>query len=272
MMKNAYHGTADASLVAGVVSRGIPDGVIADILTVNPNDTDGRRACFRDNDDYIAAVVLDLNLNKAGLISLTEDFVDAARSLTRQAGSLLVLDEVISFRQAFDGLTEARAVDADSVTLGKMIGGGLPIGAVVGKEAVMQLFDPRHPDAVFQSGTFNRNPLSMAAGVATLELLGVSDIGRLNGLGQFARENLAGELEPWRWEVRGLGSTLRVFPRGVLSAPAPTQHALWWAAYERGGVMSSANLVSLSTPMGRPEVQTVIDVLAEAVRRVAKDS
>ena len=121
------------------------------------------------------------------MLPAADEFLAFLRELTREAGALLVFDEIISFRVGYHGAQGRYGVTPDLTTLGKIIGGGLPVGALGGRADVMALFDPRRDDRIGHGGTFNANPLTMAAGLATLDELTPD---RFDAL-----EALAGELE-----------------------------------------------------------------------------
>jgi glutamate-1-semialdehyde 2,1-aminomutase len=154
------------------------------------------------------------------------------------------------------------------VTVGKLIGGGLPAGALLGSAAIMGELDPRAPRGLEHGGTFTANPVTMEAGLATMELLDEGAIERINDLGDTARERLAARLEGREWEVRGAGSLLRPYPL-VDGTPANELHLkLWWAAYERGVLLLPNGLGAISTPMGADVVEHAVDRIADAIDQV----
>lgn len=272
MTRDGYHGSSDVALLASGPSRGVPDGVAADVSLVPLNDRDALRALFADRGRTIAALILDLLPNKAGLIAIDPEFVAEARALTAAHGALLVIDEVISFRLSLTGLSGRYGVVPDLITVGKIIGGGFPVGAVAGRDEVMELFDPRVPGSIVHSGTFSGNPVSAAAGTVALQLLDDATIARLNALGEAARVRARRALDRVGWEVRGSGSLLRPFPTGARKVPVEMQQRLWWAAYDRGLVLSSANLAALSSPMDAAVVDDLVDRLVDAVTAVGEGS
>jgi len=178
--EGCYHGHADALLVkagSGGATFDVPDsaGVPADFarntLTLPLNDF---AALDTVNWREIACVIIEPVPANMGLILLKPGFLEKLRKLTQDNGALLILDEVISgFRVARGGAQELFGIQADLTTLGKIIGGGLPVGAFGGRAEVMDLLAPTGP--VYQAGTLSGNPLAMAAGIATLEELSRSD-------------------------------------------------------------------------------------------------
>lgn len=151
------------------------------------------------------------------------------------------------------------------VVTGKVIGGGFPVGAVMGRESLMREVDPARSNGIPLSGTFSGNPVSMAAGAESLRLLTPDAIGRLNRLGDLARTELSNRISKAGWEVRGRGSLLRPFPPAARAADTSLPSRLWWSCYERGVLLSTANLVSLSTPMGEEVVTEIVDRISDAV-------
>jgi len=174
-----YHGHADAFLVqagSGVATLGLPDspGVPAAFAaltrTVPFNDIDAVRAVFEAEGESIACVIVEPIVGNAGYIPPAETFLPFLREITSAYGALLILDEVMTgFRVARGGAQERFDVTPDLVTLGKVIGGGLPVGAYGGRRELMELVAPAGP--VYQAGTLSGNPLAMAAGLAQLRVL-----------------------------------------------------------------------------------------------------
>ena len=177
--EGCYHGHSDGLLVkagSGVATLGIPGSAgvpeeIAQLTLALPyNDLAVVEAAFAAHPDEIAAIILEPVVGNAGCIAPNPGYLQGLRTLTQQHGALLIVDEVMTgFRLALGGALELYNVDADLVTLGKIIGGGLPCGAFGGKLRFMQLLAPLGP--VYQAGTLSGNPLAMAAGLATVGYL-----------------------------------------------------------------------------------------------------
>jgi glutamate-1-semialdehyde 2,1-aminomutase len=177
--EGCYHGHADGLLVkagSGVATFGIPGsaGVPEEIarltLALPYNDLAAVEAAFAAHPGAIAAVILEPVVGNAGCIAPAAGYLAGLRALTQREGSLLIADEVMTgFRVALGGALELYGVDADLVTLGKIVGGGLPVGVFGGKRRFMDLLAPLGP--VYQAGTLSGNPLAMAAGIATLSYL-----------------------------------------------------------------------------------------------------
>jgi glutamate-1-semialdehyde 2,1-aminomutase len=177
--EGCYHGHADGLLVkagSGVAtfgipgSAGVPEAVAALTLALPYNDLVAVEAAFAANPGAIAAVILEPVVGNAGCIPPASGFLEGLRAITRREGALLIADEVMSgFRVALGGAVELYGMDPDLITLGKIVGGGLPVGVFGGKRAFMDQLAPLGP--VYQAGTLSGNPLAMAAGIATLSYL-----------------------------------------------------------------------------------------------------
>ncbi len=174
-----YHGHADGLLVAagsGAMTTGVPSsaGVPTDTakttLVAQYNDLDSVRELFEARPDEIAAVILEPVVGNMGVVVPTSEFLSGLRELTRHYGALLIADEVMTgFRLARGGAVERFGIDADLVCWGKIIGGGLPVGAYGGPARVMDQVSP--VGKVYQAGTLSGNPLAMAAGIATFRAM-----------------------------------------------------------------------------------------------------
>ena len=174
-----YHGHVDALLVAAgssAATLGVPDspgvtaGATQDTILLDYNATEALEDLFAARGDAIAAVILEPVVGNMGLVVPSHDFLAAARRLTEKHGALLVFDEVMTgFRLAYGGAQEIHGVTPDLTTLGKIVGGGLPLGAYGGRREIMDNVLPA--GKVFQAGTLAGNPLAVAAGSATLEEL-----------------------------------------------------------------------------------------------------
>ena len=177
--EGCYHGHADGLLVkagSGVAtlgipgSAGVPEEIASLTLALPYNDLAALDAAFRAHKGEIAAVILEPVVGNAGCIIPADGYHAGVRKITRENGALLIVDEVMTgFRVALGGATELYGLDPDLITLGKIVGGGLPVGVYGGKEKLMNLIAPLGP--VYQAGTLSGNPLAMAAGLATLSYL-----------------------------------------------------------------------------------------------------
>lgn len=174
-----YHGHADSFLVkagSGVITLGLPDspGVPANVaaatLTATYNDLKSVRELFAANKGEIAGVILEPVVGNSGFIAPTQEFLEGLRQITKEDGALLCFDEVMTgFRIAKGCAQEHFKITPDLTTMGKVIGGGLPVGAYGGRKDIMMMVAPAGP--MYQAGTLSGNPLAMTAGIKTLEIL-----------------------------------------------------------------------------------------------------
>ncbi|MFN9548342.1 MAG: glutamate-1-semialdehyde 2,1-aminomutase [Cyanobacteriota bacterium] len=177
--EGCYHGHADMFLVkagSGVATLGLPDSpgvpraVTASTLTAPYNCLESVKALFTEHPGEIAGVILEPVVGNAGFITPEPGFLEGLRELTREHGALLVFDEVMTgFRISYGGAQAKFGITPDLTTLGKVIGGGLPVGAYGGRADIMAMVAPAGP--MYQAGTLSGNPLAMTAGIKTLELL-----------------------------------------------------------------------------------------------------
>ncbi|MBC8246837.1 MAG: glutamate-1-semialdehyde 2,1-aminomutase, partial [Deltaproteobacteria bacterium] len=174
-----YHGHADSLLVeagSGVAtlsipgSPGVPDSFVSHTLSLPFNDIDGFKSVMERDGEKIACVIVEPVAGNMGLVAPAEGFLEALREQTTRYGSLLIFDEVITgFRVALGGAQTRYGISPDLTTLGKIIGGGLPVGAYGGRRDIMEKIAPQ--GSVYQAGTLSGNPVAMAAGIATLKEL-----------------------------------------------------------------------------------------------------
>jgi len=290
-----YHGHADPFLVragSGLAtfgessSAGVPQAC-SDLTGVLPLDDDeALEAWFKDHGDRTAAVFVEAVPANSGLLPQRRAWLDRLRELTRRHGALLVVDEVITgFRLAEGGFCAREGFPADLVTYGKVIGGGLPVGAFAGPADLMDRLAPEGP--VYQAGTLSGNPAAMAAGAATLAVLrrkdaeGLDGWQRLEELGRTweglvaplaARECDAGHPVAFRregslfWFCFGTAQPPRRFDR--IPASGPPHHARFFHALRKRGVMTAPSAYEvgfLNLAMFPADLETAAAAVSEAL-------
>lgn len=294
--EGAYHGSydyAEVSLdptpeawgrnapVSVAYARGTPDNVLADVVTIPFNDVEAAVSLIREHGPELACVLVDPMPNRAGLAPADLAYLDALRSVTREVGALLIFDEVITFRLGFSGAQGLWNIDPDLTALGKIIGGGFPVGAVAGHKEFMAVFDPRSgKPALPHGGTFSANPVTMRAGLASMELLDEAAFARLDSIGEAVRSGIDAAFRRTGVPGRtvGLGSLLKIHfadrpIRDYRSAHMTEQEAQRQAVFNRGllnrGVLAAGyGLMALSMPMSDADVDTIVAAASEALAEV----
>jgi glutamate-1-semialdehyde 2,1-aminomutase len=297
--EGAYHGSYDyvevslgstpdnwgslAAPASTAYSAGTPPSVLEDVVVLPFNHAGHAVARIEREAARLAAVVVDPVPNRVGLMPARRDFLQALREVTARHGIVLIFDEVISFRVGYHGAQGAFGVTPDMTTLGKIIGGGFPVGAVAGRAEVMSVFDPRDggPRAP-HGGTFNANPVTMAAGLAAMGLLSEDAYARLDETGAKLRASLAAcfERAGVAGGVTGMGSLFRLHGTDrevtdyrsarTTSDEAARLQRIVRRLLEHGVLISTTGLGCLSTPMGSPELESLVETFA-AVLEMERD-
>jgi len=205
----AYHGTHDL-VMAG--SLGVPARLGELVIDLPFNDLAGVERALDGRESGVAAIIVEPIQGVAGMVPAEPAFLAGLRDYTRRHGMLLVLDEVITFRVSRGGAQALYGVTPDLTALGKIIGGGHPVGAFGGTAEIMDRLDARRPDALVHGGTFNGNPVTMAAGLATLRQLTPAAFERLASLGDRLRDGLTAGFAAAGLDARvsGLASLFQV--------------------------------------------------------------
>lgn len=264
-------------------SGGLAASVEGDVLVLPFNDRAAVERLLSQHGPSIAALILDPLSNRAGFPMPAEGFLSFLREITRAYGIPMIYDEVISFRVGYAGAQAKYGGDPDLTTFGKIIGGGLPVGAVGGRADIMALLDPtRGEPKVASGGTFSANPLTMAAGLAAMEQMTPAAYECLNLLGTQLRargnELFAAASEPA--QLAGDGSLFRIMMtaepiidyRSSIRGAAPAERfkRLHLNLLEEGIIVSKDGLGCLSTPMGEAEVDRFVSALERALARLPK--
>lgn len=264
-------------------SQGTPEGVVADVVVIPFNDTEVAERILSEHAEELAAVMIDPMPVRVGMIPAKRAFLDMVRNFTRRTGSLLIFDEVLTFRLGYRGAQNEFMVEPDLTAFGKIIGGGFPIGAIAGKKEIMAVFDPRDGYTVWHGGTFNGNPISMVAGLAAMELMTPEAFARLASLGQLTREKTTEAFKATGvpWQVTGLGSLFRIHCstrtlthyRSYYQSPAERKQIEWLMRYllNHGILMSRAGIGALPTAMGEAEINEFVETLLTGLRAMKEE-
>jgi len=248
------------------------------------NDAEAVEQAIERHADELAAVIVDPLPHRPGFVDPRPGFLPRLREVTRAHGVLLISDEIISFRLAYAGPQQASGYAADLTTLGKIIGGGFPVGAFGGRADVMAVFDPTSAGKrVPHGGTFNANPVTMVAGFEAMTMLTPSEYDRLEALGEGVRTRLADLLETRGipWQVAGQGSLFKLHPhpRAVVdyrsslpSRDEQLQTERFYLAMLGEGIVLTPDLAGCtSTPMSEAEVDTLVAAADRAFSAVGFD-
>lgn len=296
-IEGAYHGLGDHVEVslsskpaewgedvprAVAYARGTPSCILDDVVVFRFNDVAGLARALEQHRDTLAAILFDLVPSRAGMVVATPDFLAAVTDFCARSGALLVLDEIISSRFAYGGAQTLFDVKPDITVLGKIIGGGLPIGAIGGRREVMAVFDPSAGKAaVPHGGTFTANPLAMVAGMANMCALDRDSIERLNRLGSQLRRKLAGHLEAsgLPGQITGYGSLFRIHPGRRIIQDYRTSYqdaaetawimSLRHGMFDDGYILTPNCSGALSTPMDEAEIDGFAEVFAWRLTKLA---
>jgi glutamate-1-semialdehyde 2,1-aminomutase len=296
-VEGGYHGTADDVMVsihprvtdAGQRARpratphtqGLLAEVMGNVHILPFNDVDAARALIESQGSELAAVLVEPLLGSAGMIPAESSYLQMLREVTQRLGILLIFDEVVSLRVAYGAAQEYFGVRPDLTCLGKMIGGGFPLGAFGGRADIMAMFDPSGGrPAIPHPGSHNASPIGLAAGMATLELLTRSLLQQLNARTDVLRADLVdafGEVGI-PVQITGLGSLfalhLNDHPvrnyRDTLDADADLRHQIFLGLYNQGILIDPRGVGNLSTVLGDSEVGQFGVALREVLRRVIR--
>jgi glutamate-1-semialdehyde 2,1-aminomutase len=220
---NDHMTTGHTNHFDGSATTGVLDGIAGNVLLADPNDVAGITRIFNDHKD-IAAVILEPTGASFGKMPILPSFLSVLRDLTRQAGTILIFDEVVTgFRVSPGGVQAALGITPDMTTLAKILSGGLPGGAVTGRKDILDLLDfdvtkAAGREKIGHQGTFNANPICAAAGIATLEILSTTDACvRANAYGEQIRAKMNEVLaeEGVKWAVYGSYSGMHIFTNPV---------------------------------------------------------
>lgn len=263
-------------------TKGTPREVL-DVSVVLPyNDIENSRAILDEAKHRLAAVIIEPVTNRPGMIPADRGYLEFLRQFTEKNGILLIFDEIITFRLAVGGAQEHYGVAPDMTTLGKAIGGGFPVGALAGRAEPMSVFDQRNGSpAVPHTGTFNGNPVTMVAGLATLLHYDAAAIKRVNRRGDELRAAITHILQKAGVEgqVTGLGSLFRLhfvcgqirdYRTGYPSVAANKRLAAVHRAMQDSGFLLSVNCSgNISTVLGDAHIEAFLAALGSTIEATA---
>ena len=292
--EGAYHGTHDWVMVsvsgdpkAGgsrkrpksvAWSAGIPPAVLKHTVVLPWNDAEACEQILEAEAAQLACVIVDPLMCNAGLLAPAEGFLQRLRAVSERHGIVLIFDEVISFRVAWGGAQERLGLRPDLTTFGKIIGGGLPVGAFGGRADIMNFYDPRRGGArISHGGTFNANPVTMAAGVATLGALTPEAYAHLDALGERLRGGVTRLLAATRrkGQVSGAGSLFwlhwttepLVDYRSARPRDAEAPMRVFLGLLNEGVLLTQRGLGACSLAMTDTDADRLVNALARVLAR-----
>ena len=289
-IEGGYHGSSDVfetsvepdlSKVGDIThpksvadSKGVPQVIVDQVIVVPFNNVEVTEKLIKENHHEIAAFIIEPILGSAGMLEPSKEYLKCIRELTERYGIVLIFDEVVSFRLKTGGAQQYNGIAPDMTTFGKIIGGGIPIGAFGGREDIMKMYDPL-VKTMYHSGTFNGNAISMAAGIAALEDYEDPQVTHVNRLGSLFREecNRAFSrvgLDIW---VNGIGSLSNIIfsnqkiteYRGIATSHEEFNVMMGLALINKGIFMAPRGMFCTSTPMGEDEIHRAVAAIEESL-------
>lgn len=272
----------DADRPSGVrVAHGTPQGVLDDVIVLPFNDVTRARTILEAHSDEIACVLIDPMPHRVGLRPIEVDFAHALREWTDTHRALLVFDEVITFRSRVGGAQQWYEVRPDLTAMGKLIGGGFPVGAIAGRREVMDVMNPLAERVLFpHSGTFSANPITMTAGLVAMRHFDREAVERVNALAKRAMTGIEEAIARSGATacVTGGGSMFRVHmkaqpPRNYREAfCTPEENARLGKLLEHllaeGFLMINTCSATISTPMGESEIDALVAAIESGLERL----
>jgi glutamate-1-semialdehyde 2,1-aminomutase len=289
-MDGGYHGSHDFVDVNVIpdymaqgrptarVEHGVPASVLSDIQVAPFNDLDAVEELLKQHQGKVAAIMVEPLLGAGGGIRPEPGYLQGLRDLADQYDVLLIFDEIITFRMSAGGMQLAEGVTPDITSVGKIIGGGFPIGAFGGRKEIMARFDPAHPQSLMHSGTFNGNNITLAAGLATMELYDQAEADRINALGERLARGFDTAFRDLGLKARsgGMGSVVLIHwgeepPRNSKEAAINMGRAGWLPRLlhlelmNRGIYAAARGMFAVSTPMKEKEVDEAVAAVRGAL-------
>ena len=287
-----YHGHSDALLVAagsGLAtlslpgSKGVPEGAVKNTLIANFNDLESVKKHFENHDD-IAAVIIEPIAGNMGVVLPKENFLKELKAFLESKGALLIADEVMTgFRSKFGGAQELLGVEADITCLGKVIGGGFPVGAYGAKNEIMEMVSPL--GEMYQAGTLSGNPIAMAAGISTLtELKKQNPYKKFNEIASILEIILLAKAKKYGVDlvVNRFGSMINPFFTNVTitnfeeAQKSDTKKfaVFFWEMIQNGVFLPPSQFESwfLSTSLSEKDIKKASEAIDKAMQKVASSS
>jgi len=264
-------------------SGGIPKHRVQETLVLPWNDQEATERLLTRHKSELAAVIVDPLANRMGFVPPAPGYLKHLREVTRAYGILVIFDEVISLRVGFTGAQGRYGGDPDLTAMGKIIGGGFPVGATGGKAEVMAVFDPgTKGPRILSGGTFSANPITMTAGLAAMQALDHATFARLEDMGTrlrtrlndvFKRSGQAGQVtgDGSLFRLMMVSRPLRNYRDTVEAGADQRSYRLFMALLDAGIMVNNNGLGCLSTPMGDAELDRINGALERALAALARE-
>lgn len=291
--EGGYHGTTDvfeASVdpnikKAGTLdqikvipeSRGVSENALKDVLVVPFNDIERTRKMIEEHYRETACIIIEPIMGSAGQITPDLEYLKFLREITAQYHIVLIFDEVVTGRLSLGGVQKFYGVTPDLTTMGKIIGGGTPVGAFGGKQEIMQMYDPREKK-MYHSGTFNGNAVTMAAGLATMKAYNQEAVDYVNGLGTLFKEGVLKIYDKLglNMKISGTGSIYNILftdkevknYRDVASAHEELNKVLYMSLLTKGIFDAERGMFCMSTAMTKEDIRFGLDTLETSLREM----
>ena len=296
-MEGGYHGSyeqAEVSLIplpqeAGQIDRpnslpvdaSFPQAVLDDTIVAPLNHIEAAKRIIESNASDLAAVIVEPMLGSMGMIKAQAGYLEMLRELTEKHGIVLIFDEVITLRASLGGMQAVTGVTPDLTSMGKIIGGGLPVGAFGGRQDLMDVFNPTRETPVMHASTFSGNPMSMAAGLAAMTAYDQEAVARVNALGERLRAGIdaAFETRGIRGRASGSGSLTNILftesspgdARQSLDAMIEGGHMtrLLHLGLLRHGLFCAPRLMlAVSTPMRESDIDAAVGAVGDTLEEL----
>lgn len=291
--EGGYHGTTDvfeASVdpnikKAGTLdqikvipeSRGVSENALKDVLVVPFNDIERTRKMIEEHHRETACIIIEPIMGSAEQITPDLEYLKFLREITEQYHIVLIFDEVVTGRLSLGGAQKFYGVTPDLTTMGKIIGGGTPVGAFGGKQEIMQMYDPREKK-MYHSGTFNGNAVTMAAGLATMKAYNQEAVDYVNGLGTLFKEGVLKIYDKLglNMKISGAGSIYNILftdkevknYRDVASAHEELNKVLYMSLLTKGVFDAERGMFCMSTAMTKEDIRFGLDTLETSLREM----
>jgi glutamate-1-semialdehyde 2,1-aminomutase len=257
---------------------GLPDSILEQVIVLPYNNLDWCERVLRENASEVACLIMEPVVSSFGYLPGDIEFLRGLRDLTTELGIVLIYDEVQSFRIAPGGAQETLGVVPDMTAFGKIIGGGTPVGAFGGRADIMELFDPTSGAAIPHAGTFNANPVTMAAGEVVMNHLTPDVYERMNALGGELRAKLRAVFDEFEVpaQVTGIGSLFGVHftseeirdYRSVVNSDQTMRKALFTGLLNEGILLQTGTAGAMNSLTATDDIDTLVGATRRVVERV----